>query len=260
MKYAQRYFNIVHMASLDKIRERLRQQAVDAAAKPLRKFTAKEATRKKRLERLLQRIDSGKDVARRDLENALTADEWAAYEAMGAQEADLKALDERPAEFARYIEMLKIADFYHSRALVTKTTKRSRRDSQGKTGVGRLFDKGESTYEDALTELEEVITAADIGRRIELLAWLDRDVEFVGGTNLGTDCVNVPRVKGSRSKHAQSQLESHNIFEIRRANKRAILQQALDSLIYEEAAEHKGGERSEKLKALLRLTNIEDGI
>ena len=81
------------MASLDKIRERLRQQAADAAAKPLRKLTAREATRTKRLERQLQRIDSGKDVARRDLENALTADEWAAYEAMGAHEAYASGVD-----------------------------------------------------------------------------------------------------------------------------------------------------------------------
>lgn len=250
------------MASLEEIRKQLQGHSASAAEMPLRILTAKERTRKKRLERQLQRIDSGKDVARRDLETALTADEWTTYEAMDEQETALKTLDERPAEFARYIEMLKLADFYHTRALVTKTTKRSRRDSQGRTGVGRLFDKGESWYEDALIHLEEIVLGADAAKRAELLSWLDRDVEFVAGSALGADCVNIPRVRGSKSKHAQAPTATHNIFEMRRLNKRRVLQQALDSLIFQDAVTEEGiaetAKAAARRAALLKIASGED--
>ena len=219
------------MSVIDKIKKR-RKAAEDL--RPLRQLTAIEKTREKRLRRLLNKLNAGKDVARRDLQNALTIDEWNEFELLSNDEVVLKQLKTRPKEFKRYIEMLKLADFYNTRSMSTKTTKRSKKDDLGRTGVGRLFDKGESWYESALIHLEEILTGASSERRVELLAWIDRDVEFDPGSTIGADCANIPRIKGSKSIHVKSQHEPHNIFDVRRANKTTVLQQALDSLIYDE--------------------------
>jgi len=247
-----------YMATLEEIRRILAQKASASDGMALRKLTDKETSRKKRLERLLKKIEDGKDVSRRELQTALTEAEWEAYEQMAEQESSLKDLENRPKDFDRYIDILKLADFYHNRAQSTPTTSRSRRDHDGRAGAARLAVKAESIYESALEHLEELIMGADRLERGDLLTWLDRPVEFTAGADIGADPISVPRVLGSRSIHARSSLTQHNVFEIRRGNKRQALQEALNSLIYEEVLTTEDEGQGIKRKELLRFSKSED--
>lgn len=243
------------MGVLDDIRRRA---SAANTMRRLRQLTAKEKTREKRLRRLLDRLNAGKDVARRDLENALTADEWAEYESFAAQEDAAKENSKRPSAFDRYVAMLKRADFYNNRALVTPTTKRTVRDSRGRTGALRLQQKAESGYEAAIIHLEELLNSVDIEERLELLSWLDREVDFGAGSTIGADAALVPRLKNSKSIQVQSSVVQNNIFIMRRKNKAMIVQQALDSLIYYEAAEASGEQRRDRVKQLLHKIGDDD--
>ena len=236
------------MDVLAKIRSRV---AAAKSTRQLRQLTAKEKTREKRLRRLLDRLNAGKDVARRELETALTADEWSEYESFIEQERAVKEASQRPKQFDKYLKMLKKADFAHNKSLVTPTTKRTVRDYRGRTGAVRLQHQAESGYEALLIHLEELLTTANTFERFELLSWLDREVDFSAGL--------VPRLKSSKSMRSQSTFSRDNIFVMRRANKAMILEQALDTLIYEEAAASEVSKRSEILKALHNITD-DDGL
>ena len=244
------------MDVLAKIRSRV---AAAKSTRQLRQLTAKEKTREKRLRRLLDRLNAGKDVARRELETALTADEWSEYESFIEQERAVKEASQRPKQFDKYLKMLKKADFAHNKSLVTPTTKRTVRDYRGRTGAVRLQHQAESGYEALLIHLEELLTTANTVERFELLSWLDREVDFSAGSHLGADAELVPRLKSSKSMRSQSTFSRDNIFVMRRANKAMILEQALDTLIYEEAAASEVSKRSEILKALHNITD-DDGL
>jgi hypothetical protein len=241
------------MGVLDSIRKHI---AETNSKRQLRQLTAKERTREKRLRRLLDRLGAGKDVARRDLENALTESEWAEYESFAAQEDIAKENSQRPKQFDRYVELLKKADFLYSRSLNTPTTKRSVRDERGRTGAVRLQHKAEHAYEAALAHLEELLASVDVVERAELLSWLDRDVDFGAGSNIAADAMLVPRLKNSKSRKSQSVYEADNIFVLRRSNKQTILQQALDSLIYEIEENQNNASDTDKLNNLLNITDI----
>ncbi len=75
------------------------------------------------------------------------------------------------------------------------------------TKPGKLEDRAQSLYEDALECLDEILTSAergDWGREMphRLQQWLDRSVRLGFGGADGTDPHSVPRVRGSKSVYA----------------------------------------------------------
>lgn len=185
----------------------------------------KNTARLKRLHDLLTRLEDGTDVARRDLQNALTEDEWTVYENAN-QMARSGAMGERPETLDHYIDLLKKADFFDSRADATPITSRSRKDHLSRSGKHRLRANAETTYEKALEYLIGLLEGAD-GQIIR--QWLDRPVDTAPGHAPNVDRDSMPRVKGSRSLRARDR-DGATIFDQRRANKRAALVEAIKTL------------------------------
>ncbi len=81
-------------------------------------------------------MNEGADIARRHLQNALTEQEWDEFEQANGYLRDEEEMlnDSRPDELDSYLELLKKADFYYSRAESTKNTRRSRIDHLGQSG------------------------------------------------------------------------------------------------------------------------------
>lgn len=250
------------MANLADIRARLKHQNGSSGVRVLRTLSVKEQTRKKRLERLIQRMDAGGDVARRDLETALTEGEWVAFEEIAKHEKTGKFFEKRPREFDRYIDILKKADFFSTRALTTQTTKRTKYDDLGRNGSARLNAKAESLYEDALIALEELLLGSEAHLAAELRSWLDRDVSFEASSTIYADPLSVPRVMGSKSSRAQAHLDKVNLFELRRDNKKTALKTALDNLCYDYIAvsgsDGAMSARAAKLAALMRINESDE--
>jgi hypothetical protein len=117
------------------------------------------------------------------------------------------------------------------RSLTTKTTERSKKDINGKVGRSRLGDKAESLYEDAYGKLEEMFDGTYVAQEQELRGWFDRDITFEHGSLLGCDTANIPRIKGSKSKHSQQNSIKQNEFEQRRDTKKDIIIQSLKTLL-----------------------------
>lgn len=69
-------------------------------------------------------------------------------------------------------------------------------------------ERAEHLYETALECLEEIWTQAEQGRSSvsvgELAAWMDREIDFYKGMerSIGPNAESMPRVRGSRSRHA----------------------------------------------------------
>ena len=60
----------------------------------------------------------------------------------------------------------------------------------------------------------------------ELRLWLDRDVDTSTGNRPGADPQSVPRIKGSRSIHSESN-KGANKFELRRKYKQDAIEGAI---------------------------------
>lgn len=190
---------------------------------------AKVSPQPPRLNRLIvlrDRISAGKDVARRDLKNALTEEEWEQFEeALNSPASAEPARSSRPSSLDRYVELLAKADFLYSRAESTRVTSRSRRDSMGRPGRERLYALAEQEYERAIEYLSEVLSICDAADEYEIRAWLDRVVDFAHGAEPSPSPAGVPRLLGSRSQHAEAHLPNKH------DQKRQLKLQAIESAI-----------------------------
>ena len=217
------------MATLEEIRKKLQQAQQANQSEAVAKLDPTEKKRRlKRLKELFVRLKSGEDITRRDLQNALTAEQWEEFE-YNNQNIDVEEPDSsnRPDELRTYLDLLKKADFYYYRAESTKKTERSRIDHLGRSGRKRLFDTADTYYERAIERLNEIFESCDAQTLNEVQAHLDRPWQLGDSPNL---CPNhMPRVRNSRSRFSDSQRRLTK-FDLKRKYKRDAIESAIVAL------------------------------
>ena len=216
------------MASLEEIRKRIQQTQQEQNAVVVSQLSPTEKKRRlKRLKELLARLKRGNDITRRDLEKVLTEEQWNDYEQANQYlSVDYSESIERPQELDVYLEKIKQADFYHARASSTPTTERSRIDGRNRSGRLRLYHQAEACYEDAVMYLCGILDGHNQQLANELRMYLDRDVDTSTGNQTAADPQSVPRIKGSRSIHSESN-KGANKFELKRKYKRDAIESAI---------------------------------
>ena len=216
------------MATLEEIRKRIQQSQQEQNAVVVSQLSPTEKKRRlKRLKELLARLKRGNDITRRDLEKVLTEEQWNDYEQANQYlSVDYSESIERPQELDVYLEKIKQADFYHARASSTPTTERSRIDGRNRSGRLRLYHQAEACYEDAVMYLCGILDGHNQQLANELRMYLDRDVDTSTDNQPGADPQSVPRIKGSRSIHSESN-KGANKFELKRKYKRDALESAI---------------------------------
>lgn len=155
------------------------------------------AKRIKRLQTLIERINGGEDIARRDLKLVLTADEWKDYEASVEQSRSMKEfIFEVPAELKKYAQLLKKADFSHSKAEAMARN--------GKLHIRKhLFEQSEAEYGKAFEFLGEALRISP-----EIVAWLDREFSLTPEKNCSPVPASAPRLMTSVSGYREKGLKS----------------------------------------------------
>ena len=124
-------------------------------------------------------------------------------------ENDWTTTESMPSVLCDYMQYIKDGDKYTRLAnLFQRSTKR---DAKGKTAFQRMETKAESYYEDAVMLLTNAIDTnplrnpmPDIQLSNEILRWLDRDVSCELGFEPDACITGVPRIRGSKSKFAQT--------------------------------------------------------
>lgn len=213
------------MATLEEIRKRIQQQQQEQNAVLVSQLSTTEKKRRlKRLKELLARLKRGDDITRRDLKSVLSEEQWNEYEEANQYlSVDYSESIDRPAELDIYLEKIKQADFYHARASSTPKTERSRIDGRNRSGSQRLYHQAEASYEDALMYLCGVLDGHDVQLAQELRLWLDRVIDTDIEKRPTADPQSVPRIKGSRSIHSESN-KGANKFELKRRLKRQTIE------------------------------------
>lgn len=169
-----------------------------------------------KIEALLTKIDKGKNVSLRDLENVLGLDAVAEYESMW--EAELKRrgyFENKPTELAEYEVMLKRADLLIARA--------DRIEAENSAKNLRVL--AEAEYKAAVEYLQEMV-----GKHVDAKQWLDRDTYWAFEYTFNP--IQVPRLVTSRSVHKLSEGASAKVSK--EDIKRKILETALDKIKAEE--------------------------
>lgn len=180
--------------------------------------------RKHRLSTLIARLEAGSDVARRELQLALTPEEWEMYENSVQVRRDMKEmLSVTPSGLKLYLTRLKQADFLYSRAesMVADGDPRVRRG---------LYNQAESAYELAIEVLSEALS-----KQSDLRMWLDRGVSIDVEADCSLEPGGVPRLQNSHSGHRNCGNKDvgngvESLSGIRRSLKLAALKSSLDSL------------------------------
>lgn len=177
-----------------------------------------DSKRIKRLQTLIEKMESGKDIARRDLENALTETEWNEYETAIENEKVLKKLiTDTPEGLKKYSDLLKKADLLDTRAesLYPRGNPETRK---------RLHQQAESAYENALQYLSE-----ELQQHPDFRMLIDRDFDESLEKYPSSDRQSVPRLISSASHNAQKSIDS--LHDKKRNIKLSILQSSLEALL-----------------------------
>lgn len=157
------------------------------------------ARSKKRLEELLNRLESGDDVAVRDLKNSLTEQEFEQYENQWEWIQDLKS-GSGIETCAEYEKIIHDADFTYNKAESGRFNK---------TVSKRLHEVAQSQYEHGI----EVLTEA-IGQNPNIAVAYDRFPDsFSADISLCPE--GVPRAINSKSFHNQSTLTKKTKREVK---------------------------------------------
>lgn len=169
-----------------------------------------------RLESLLQQMEQGKDVAKRDLKSALTDNEWIEYEKRRAAELENRNLD-LPKELEKYLDLKKQA---------TLALARANRHHYRKTGsknpsiAKKMFESQDTLVERALEYLREQL-ASNRG----LIVWLAIEEPF-DSVDTAIDARVMPQVITSRT--ARCSMRSPD----GRWSIRQLKQEAIESAIF----------------------------
>lgn len=141
---------------------------------------------------ILQRLRKADESAVKDLLKHLSEDEVQEFKEQSKPLKDFRFdPKEKPLAVSEYEQFVKKADLLYGRA--------ERYSSAGKhMQAQKLYRKAEDAYERAIERLEEL---HEIDPSIE--PFFDRSLVFGIGSNLGIDCVSVPRYVGSKSHHNQ---------------------------------------------------------
>ena len=155
-------------------------------------------------------------------------------------ENDWSTTESMPSVLCDYMQYVKDGDKYTRLAnLFRRSTKR---DAKGKTAFQRMETKAESYYEDAVMLLTNAIDTnplrnpmPDIQLSNEIQRWLDRDVSCELGFEPDACITSVPRIRGSKSKFAQTSAVPSVGQRLRQYwRQREALVQAALHLLYED--------------------------
>ncbi len=139
----------------------------------------------------MKKLDNGKNVSMRDLQNTLGVDAVNEFKKRWSEEKENRFdTKNKPQDIKDYEAMLRRADFENSKADGIKLNKlNSRNKNPYKSAVG-LRNRAESIYEDVIVRAQEIV-GADATNRL----WFDREID----ENLQPDFESVPRIVTSRS-------------------------------------------------------------
>ena len=127
------------------------------------------AKRLVRLEHLLQQIEQGKDVAKRDLKSALTDHEWIEYEDRWAAELENRDQD-LPKEIEKYLDLKRQATL----ALARANRHHYRKTGSKNPGVAKkMYELQDALVERALEHLKELLAS-----KRGMVVWLTVDEPF----------------------------------------------------------------------------------
>lgn len=214
----------------------LRQHNVAVQNASLRDLTADEAKQLERICDALLLCKQQQPVQVASMRSALSKAQYSAFKAQTrapTSSADVFDRKNRPHELTQYLAYLKVADLTNARADRATANKSQRR-------IGKLSaalhwrNKSEVEYERANEYLSETLDASDYKTQHEMCAWLDRPFDWSAEGDIGTDCVSVARVIGSRSKHCRVTVQTKKAAKQEKLATCAqdALQQAALQLIY----------------------------
>jgi hypothetical protein len=170
-------------------------------------LSADDLSRLTLLNKLLTQQLRGKTASIRDIEKVLTENEYADYQRSLTEPVtvcEVMYADGVPDVLKQYNIKLRDADFQCNKYERMNGLRGVGRVNYNASSLSRTSRLAEHLYERALEYLkEQVEVATSNNRQDELLRWLDRDVDFTIHGTLSLDAEGVPRVKGSRSHHAQ---------------------------------------------------------
>ena len=160
-----------------------------------------------KLNELLRKLVSDKNVTDQQLKRALTEQQYADYkESLTAvvHSNEIKYADGMPAELRDYKALLKKADDVNNMFEKMSARARNGRARYRPGAVRRGYNKAEALYEHALERLEEIYNSGDGYQRYQLQLWMDRELDFEAGAErtIGISPASIPRVRGSKSSNA----------------------------------------------------------
>lgn len=169
----------------------------------------------KRIQTLLERLNSEAQVPTRELEIVLAPAEimelhtsWAEEKAMGEVQ--------KPPEIVRYSELLKTACMYYGK-MEHYSSGRKKNLSLSK----KFSDKADSAFEKAIEYIRDMVSTDR-----ELAIWLDRDVFKVAGYSPA----GIPRVIGSKNFECLNKNKNPYRFITKRQLKITFLEKKLEEL------------------------------
>jgi hypothetical protein len=229
-------------ASRDSIQKRIQQHR---AARKRRKLDAEEKERAARLKELVKAAKAGEFLANKTLKRWLTEEQFDSIAERWTNEKEQREQwTDKPDELKEYEERLRAALLTYNRADAYS------RQRKHKT-ASKLMGEADRLFERLLERLQE-ITHADPS----LAAWFDRDLDFGPNSTLGLNPDQVPRVRTSRSRINQS-AGFTGARQTKADVKMAVLEQALDELLYEQDTSSQGVV-SNKLREILNRSNDDD--
>ena len=178
-----------------------------------------------RIDELIRRLDSGKDVSRRRLFRAIGSRALAKMERAWREEVQSRGY--KPPEIAEYARQLGIA--------LRKYGKADLHSVRGSVKAGRLFEVAESDLKNALEYLTQVLLGQP-----DLRFWIDRDINF-NDVEFGYSPQGMPYPIWSKSPYARKGVMPKRTI---RDFKREALEEALEKL------ERRAGRKPEPLPEL----------
>lgn len=166
-----------------------------------------ELSKLSKLNDMLEKMLRNKNVSNKKMQATLTAEEYVNYIAsldLVSHSAEVMYGDGMPSELSDYNTYVRRADFQNNKFEKMHGQKSYGKKNYTTASITAASNKAESLYESALERLSEIWSSASHAERYELQNWLDREIDLDDGANstLSIDCGGIPRVRGSKSKHA----------------------------------------------------------